>query len=289
LKIIAFALALTIFTTSSFAKINTHLIPKVIYGIDDRMDVYQSQDTLLKELSRSTAAQIQREDFSEDSTGATLHGTTMEEGGMCKTERFYNQKTAANCSGFLIAPDVLVTAGHCITSEASCDNYYWVFDYANREKENDEFKFINDQIFYCTQIIDRQKDSMTMNDYAIVRLNRAVPNRVPLKIRTTGKIADNAIVAVLGYPTGLPLKITSNAKLRDNSNNIFFKLNSDTYGGNSGSAVVDMTTGLVEGILVRGDTDFQKGDADCYSSVIRTEDGGRGEDATRITNLHLKN
>jgi len=50
-----------------------------------------------------------------------------------------------------------------------------------------------------------------------------------------------------------------------------------------------METGLVEGILVRGDTDYQRTDSDCYTSVIRSEDGGRGEDATRITNLIFKN
>lgn len=253
------------------------------------MDIYQSSDTLLKELSRSTAAQIQREEFSEDANGLTLHGRTMEEAGMCKTERFSNQKSVANCSGFLVAPDVLVTAGHCITSETSCNQYYWVFDYANTEQEIEQFTFNNDQVFYCTQIIERKKDSYSQNDFAVVKLNRPVPNRIPLKIRTEGKIADNAKVAVIGHPTGLPTKITSNAVLRNNSNTIFFRMNSDTYGGNSGSAVVDMTTGIVEGILVRGDTDYAKGDNSCYSSVIRDENGGRGEDATRITNLSFKN
>lgn len=274
---------------SAHAAVSTHLIPKVIYGTDDRMDIYQSSDTLLKELARSTAAQIQREVFSEDGTGFTLHGVTMEESGMCKTERFSNQKTAANCSGFLIAPDVLVTAGHCVTSESSCNQNYWVFDYANANAEVTDFKFNEDQVFYCTQIIERKKDPYSQNDYAVVRLNRSVPNRTPLKVRTTGKIADNATVAVIGHPTGLPVKITSNAVLRDNSNTIFFRMNSDTYGGNSGSAVVDMATGLVEGILVRGDTDYSKGENSCYSSVIRDEAGGRGEDATRITNLRFKN
>ena len=34
------------------------IVPKVIYGMDDRMDVYESSDSLMRELSRSTAAQI---------------------------------------------------------------------------------------------------------------------------------------------------------------------------------------------------------------------------------------
>lgn len=274
---------------SLHATVSTHLIPKVIYGNDDRMDIYQSNDTLLKELSRSTAAQISRDEFTEVENGFTLQGKTLEEAGMCTTERFSKQKAAANCSGFLIAPDVLVTAGHCVDSENDCYNYYWVFDYANTTKEVDQVNFNKDQVFYCTKIFDRQKDPNTQNDYAIVKLNRPVPNRAPLTIRTTGKIADDAKLAVIGYPSGLPAKITSNAVLRDNTNRIFFRMNSDTYGGNSGSAVVDMQTGLVEGILVRGDTDYERGQNSCYSSIYRPEDGGRGEDATRITNLHFKN
>jgi V8-like Glu-specific endopeptidase len=264
------------------------LIPKVIYGIDDRMDVYQSSDSLLRELSNSTAAQIPRDSLILDGAGYSLHGKTLEQSGMCKSERFSNQPAAADCSGFLIAPDVLVTAGHCITSLSACDNSYWVFDYANKDKEEVvNFKFNQNQVFYCTKIIKQVKDKLSMNDFAVVKLNRAVPNRNYLKIRTTGKIADNATVAILGYPTGLPLKITSNAVIRDNKNNIYFRINSDTYGGNSGSAVVDMATGLVEGILVRGDTDYIRNSDGCYTSVIRTETSGRGEDATRITNLKL--
>lgn len=271
------------FSLTAFA----NSIPKVIYGNDDRMDYYQSSDKLLRHLSRSTAAQISRDELTLGINQYELSGKTLEEIGMCKSERFSSQLTSANCSGFLIAPDVLVTAGHCVTQISDCDKYFWVFDYSNFEKEETSFNFNEDQVFYCTEIIKREKDYSNMNDFAVLRLNRAVPNRTPLKMRTSGKISDSATVAVLGHPTGLPLKITSNAVMRDNSDEIFFRINPDTYGGNSGSAVVDMATGIVEGILVRGDTDYEKGDESCNSSVIRTEAGGRGEDATRITNINL--
>ena len=69
-------------------------------------------------------------------------------------------------------------------------------------------------------------------------------------------------------------------------NNLYFKTNADTYGGNSGSAVVDSRTGIVEGILVRGDQDYtQSTTEDCVVSVHRDQNGGRGEDVTRITNI----
>ena len=265
------------------------LIPKVIYGVDDRMDVYQSSDTLLNELSKSTAAQIYRSSVVLKGSNYELSGETLQEHGKCASERFSNQLAVGTCSGFLIAPDILVTAGHCINDVSNCEQSYWVFDYANIHNEVTKFELTADQVFSCKEIIAREKDTGSMNDYAVVRLNRPVPNRTPLKFRTEGKISDSATVAVLGYPSGLPLKITSNAVIRDNKDPIFFRTNADTYGGNSGSAVVDMATGLVEGILVRGDTDYQPGNGNCDLSVIRPEDGGRGEDATRITNIHLPN
>lgn len=267
---------------------NAGLIPKVIYGIDDRADVYQSTNNLLKELSRSTAAQIYKSNIENDGTDFYLRGDTLQEQGKCSSERFSNQLAVANCSGFLIAPDVLVTAGHCISSESVCEDTYWVFDYANINSEVASYKMNDKQVYSCTTILDRVKDSTTMNDYAVVRLDRAVTDRTPLKIRTAGIVADSTKLAVLGHPSGLPLKITSNAVIRENTNPVYFRTNADTYGGNSGSAVVDMATGIVEGILVRGDTDYEPRGF-CDVSVVRSETTGRGEDATRITNIKFRN
>jgi V8-like Glu-specific endopeptidase len=117
----------------------------------------------------------------------------------------------------------------------------------------------------------------------VIKLDRAVVGRTPLKYRTSGKAASDAVLTVIGHPTGLPVKITAAADMRDNSNPIFFVTNADTYGGNSGSAVVDARTGIVEGILVRGDQDYARSSAGCMESVYRDQDGGRGEDVTRIT------
>ena len=261
--------------------------PGVIYGIDNRSDVFESSDSLMKELSHSTAAQIMNDNLEQKGNTFTIKAHTLAEEGICKSERFSSQLAAANCSGFLVGPDVLVTAGHCITSLSECQNHSWVFDYANTTEVKASFQFTKDQVFRCTKVIAREKNEKTKSDYAVVKLDRVVPNRTPLKFRKTGKPADDTVFTVLGHPTGLPLKITSDAVMRDNSNPYFFVANADTYGGNSGSAVVDSKSGLVEGILVRGDTDYEPSTTEdnCQISVIRPENGGRGEDSTRITNI----
>ncbi|MDO9181036.1 MAG: serine protease [Bacteriovorax sp.] len=267
-----------------------NIIPKVIYGNDDRLDVFESSDSLMRELSRSTAAMISNNNLSLEGETYTLQSRTLADEGICKSERFSNQMAAASCSGFLISPDTMVTAGHCINSISDCQSSSWVFDFANITGEKMAYSFTKNQVFHCTKIISREKNASNMNDFAVVKLDRPVPGRVPLKYRTTGKVADGTVFTVIGHPTGLPLKITSAADMRDNSKAIYFTTNADTYGGNSGSAVVDSRTGLVEGILVRGDQDYTRPEGeDCQVSVHRDQNGGRGEDATRITNIKVNN
>lgn len=262
------------------------ITPKVIYGTDDRMDVFESSDSLMKELSRSTAAQILNHSLTQNGEVYTLNAGTLEEGGICTSERFSKQVAAANCSGFLISADTLVTAGHCINAVTDCENHSWVFDYSNPSDEKSTYSFTKDQVYRCTKIIAREKSNSTMNDFAVLKLDRPVTGRRPLKVRTAGKPADDAVFTVIGHPSGLPTKITSGADMRDNTNSIYFRTNADTYGGNSGSAVVDSRTGVVEGILVRGDQDYAQSDKEnCLVSVRRDQLGGRGEDITRITNI----
>ena len=264
------------------------IIPKVIYGTDDRFDIYESSDSLMKEISRSAASQILNDNITLLDGIYTVKSRTLADEGICKSEPFSDQMAAANCSGFLVAPDTLVTAGHCVNTLSDCDNSSWVFDFANISSLQTDFKFTKDQVFHCVQILAREKNYVTLNDYAVIKLDREVPGRTPLKYRTSGKAADDAVFTVIGNPSGVPLKIAAAADMRDNSNPIFFSTNSDTYGGNSGSAVIDSRTGIVEGILVRGDKDYTQSDTEnCSISVHNDQNGGRGEDATRITNIKI--
>lgn len=257
---------------------------KVIYGEDNRVDLKDSTD-FYQLLGKSTAAMISGSNLSANGDSMTISGPTLKERGMCGSERFAEQITAANCSGFLVGEDLLVTAGHCIKSQADCNKYKWVFDYAYSDSDKGSFNVPKESVYNCKQVIEQSLSRSDMNDYALIKLDRKVADRAPLSFRKEGKIEQGANLVVIGHPTGLPTKVADDATVRKLSGT-YFVANLDTYGGNSGSAVFDANTGMVEGILVRGETDYvrdsQRG---CRISYVVDQNGGRGEDVTYITNI----
>jgi hypothetical protein len=260
----------------------------VIYGDDNRMDIYAVKNPMYAKLAKSTAAMIPNKNLRSAGSTYKINASTLAQRGMCRSERFANQPTAANCSGFLVGPDLLVTAGHCVKSIRSCADITWVFDYKMNSKTDINLNIPTANAYKCVKVIEQSLSRSTKDDYALVKLDRVVKGRTPLKFRQRGKIRRNADIFVIGHPTGLPSKVADGASVRSNSNK-YFTANLDTYGGNSGSAVFNARTYEVEGILVRGEQDYVSRGG-CRASNTIGHDSGRGEDVTYITNIKaLKN
>lgn len=258
---------------------------EVIYGEDNRMDVFESKSASLVELSRSTAAMIANANLRLRGAETLISGQTLKNRGVCAKERFSHQMAAASCSGFLVSDNILVTAGHCIKSMTECQNYQWVFDYKVESRDQVSISVPKSSVYSCKKIISRALDPLSKDDYAVIELDRSVNDRRPLTLRKDGRVSRGDSVAVIGHPSGLPTKITDDAQVRNLSSK-FFVANLDTYGGNSGSAVFNTRTLEVEGILVRGETDYVSDAAEgCKVSYKCAENGCRGEDVTYITNV----
>lgn len=248
---------------------------KVIYGADDRSDVYQVNNPLHKKLTLSTAGMIGKGALHPGKDANHLDikfATTLSRGmNICDEEKFSNQKTAPSCSGFLIAPDLLVTAGHCLRGDDTptkvCQKYVWVFGFEQKSANHDPSKNIKlSDVYQCQEVLTQKLDDTL--DYALIRLKRKVTDRPILKFRQSGKIADSAPLVVIGHPMGLPTKVAAGAMVTKNNEETRFSANLDTQQGNSGSAVMNATTGLVEGILVMGKPAYYPKDhmdgASCY-------------------------
>lgn len=281
---------------SCFSSPNPAKQAKVIYGDDNRLDMVETLNPKHIELSRSTAAQIDNKNLIRTSKSRFGFGKdnyrvvsqTLQQIGICPTERFSHQVAGARCSGFLVGKDLLVTAGHCIKTIEDCENYSWVFGYEVKTTADVTVTLPYENVFHCKEIVARALDNNTQDDYALVRLDREVKNRNPLSFRREGVIADNASVFVIGHPIGLPTKVADGANVRNNQPEKYFIANLDTYGGSSGSAVFNSITYEVEGILVRGEDDWvYNPNTNCSESRICKNDSCRGEDVTRITNFKV--
>lgn len=254
---------------------------RLIYGDDDRKDLFEEQSALYLKLADSTVALL--ESSSVKAQSASVFSLPTETFGvqnlLCKTEPFYDQPAGAFCSGSLVAANMILTAGHCIKDAEDCANVRFVFGYDVKQPGQYPVSAASSEVYGCKRIVSRKQEGAGA-DYALVEIDRPVVHHAPLKLQRSGPAAVGDGVTVMGHPSGLPTKIASGGQVRKVSSS-FITTNLDTYGGNSGSAVFNSTTGEVVGVLVRGDTDFVvKGS--CYVSNRCAADDCRGEDVTRI-------
>jgi hypothetical protein len=147
---------------------------------------------------------------------------------LCESERFGNQPTGPHCTGFLVAPDIVATAGHCIdNNNIARTRFFFGFRMINFDEPRQVIP--NDDIYRGVSIIDRKLDGATRSDYALVKLDRPATGRLIVRLRRSGEIEQGANVYVIGHPSGLPLKFADGAFVRDNDDDVFFVANLDTY------------------------------------------------------------
>jgi len=260
---------------------------KIIYLPDDRIDFYEEKDPNRQNNSKGVVALVRETDLTKESNNRFRLSTIpfKDAMGLCSNERFMDQPIASFCSGFAVGKNVIVTAGHCITSEDDLKTVRFIFDYKYTDPTTVKTVFEKPLVLSGKRIIDRGLSGGI--DYAIIEVNETIPQDRQLKINTTVKIADKETVYVIGHPVGLPLKIAGGSFVRINTDPLFFTANLDTYGGNSGSPVFNARTNEVEGILVRGGVDFIKKDG-CRISNACPSSGCNGEDVSRASQLKGK-
>ncbi|WP_171946630.1 ankyrin repeat domain-containing protein [Flaviramulus basaltis] len=237
-----------------------------VYGNDDRKDVTDAEG--IGDFVRATASMINKSNLIINDDGNYLfYGTTLRDrlvkahnsNNFDKNVKFLDQPTIAVCTGFLIAPDILVTAGHCIDNIYQAENYVWVFDYTNeldfiQSKVYNGKKYIvvdPKNVYEVSEVIASLDDDMEddMDDYSILRL-KLKSDRDPYRFRTSGEIGLSSKIYTIGSPSGLPLKFADNATVLYNSEDKYFQTDIDVFPGNSGGPAFAQF-GFLEGIVVR--------------------------------------
>lgn len=229
-----------------------------IFGVDDRIMI--SPQTRDYSLARSTAVAVLNTLINETSSARYEILTDSTKDFLCKDEKFYNKPSLSYaCSGFLVAPDLLVTAGHCMTNIEEvrnekglyCESYSsWVFDYAADSKGQVNTTSIPaDNHYKCKQIVYAISDKE--NDFALIQLDRPVKGRKPLKL-SSSEISGLESLKMIGHPLGLPSVLSKNARvIKNDLKKKSFVTTLDAFVGNSGSAVFNQNNEVV-GILISG-------------------------------------
>ena len=233
---------------------------RVVYGADDRREVYEydTLDTTLRAMAEACAIVVDDSEVVDNGNGTYTLLTspwTSAGGTLCLTEPFRGQPQIGFCSSFLVGQDLITTAGHCVDAGDISAGVAFVFGFQlNDSDETGPTVVPADYVYFGTSIVTQALGGG--DDYSVVQLDRPVVGFNPVPIRRTGTIANGTPVAVIGHPAAILKKIAGGAEVKNNAPAGYFQSNLDTYGGNSGSMIVNLNTYEVEGILVRGAPDY---------------------------------
>jgi hypothetical protein len=168
---------------------------------------------------------------------------------LCSDQSFwYQDRMVPGGSGFLVAPNLMLTAQH-VLDEVPCGNLSIIFDFAVDSGLLSPWSVPKTSVFTCNAVV--ASSAASERDWALIRLDREVTNRVHFILRRSGEVSDTQTLSTTGHPYSLPLKLAGGSVL-DNSDATYFTHNADVFGGNSGGPVFQSDTGVVEGIVSYG-------------------------------------
>ena len=234
-----------------------------IFGVDNRRPL--TPDSSQHFLAQATAVALLSGNVSQNADG-TIDLLTGRVSPVCGNEKFGTDSSLDYaCTGFLVAPDLLVTAGHCVyavntpnkelrnETGLACKVFSWLFDYEDQAHSKAATKNINpNRVYGCKQIIyATQTEKAPFLDYALIQLDRPALGRTPFKLASV-RPGIGSMLSVIGYPFGTPVKIADQGRVTsDNPSRDSFLTSLDAFSGNSGSPVFNGGNQVV-GILVGG-------------------------------------
>lgn len=289
---------------------------------DRYQEVKDVSNSSLKQLAKSTLVLMKKEDAEKLLRQERL--PTLREKGIpfypdplshfsfkvrpSRTVKYASQPSIGLCSGFLIAKDVLVTAGHCPSDKK---NMVWVKNY--QYNSNMEIKITPDDIFSIVEVLEKKFSNPTpvyervidprfedttpdswdysnVVDYAVIKIGQKkdiLEKNEYLTPRLEGKTKAGDELIVIGNPLGAPTKITTAGSVLHWHKKVIIT-DLDAYMGNSGGAAINQDTRKVEGILVRTGPSFTRGEKeDSYVIKYSEKERVASNELTELTPMFL--
>ncbi len=235
-----------------------------ISGTDDRIERVQVTDPVSYNLGYGVLSEWLAKLLTDNGNGTTTVSTTpfttTDDGSaLCTDVRFYGQPVGFGlaCSSFLVGPDLLATAGHCISEWGwTWDKWKYINGYVRNSDGSVATTFHNSTIYTPVRLVAYGVNALSgsQDDWALVRLDRPV-DATPLPVDPAPYQPGNNQFAPLwpsmgefGYDRGLPLKYDTTNSAAVYWNNYGFLAPLDIFPGCSGGPVFDLQSHVVRGL-----------------------------------------
>ena len=256
--------------------------PLVIYGKDNRTEEYDITSLAYRRAGDATIMLVYASELTANGDGTyTLPSKTFGDWyldldpidtglPLCDAERFRNQPAPGICSGVLVAPDIVATAGHCVACE-TIGNLAVVFGFVMQNATTPVLTVSADDVYWCHEVI-AYHDSYP--DWSLIRLDRNVTSHIPMNMRAGGVVSDGQALLAVSHPWGVPRKYDAGGIVRENSAPTYFQANVDVYMGSSGAPIFNRSTLEIEGLVSTGKRDFITSSAEaCDISAVCADTG----------------
>jgi hypothetical protein len=245
----------------------------LIYGNDDRLDVFEHPNATLRDRAQRSTVALMRASSLNTSNPNNVTFDTVTLGAsknLCATERFRDDPIPAFCSGTLIDDDLVLTAKSCFSEGRTCADTRFVFKFYRTSASTME-TITTEDIFSCESIVT-QADVYHTEGYAFVRLDRpATPRFTPAPVSIPGStVATGQQIAVIGASAGTPFKIDLGGHVQETSTTgSYFMANTDTFAeGGAGSGVYETNGYTLIGVQSDGRVDDYWNTGTCQMAKI---------------------